>query len=134
MTDRQLDAAIAERVMGHEVRAVPDDEHRMLCVYHREWAYAGDKYIWWEREGYQPEVYIPHYSASIAAAMTVVEHMRGDKWCCINIHSDHAYIWRVSFIESEPANAAHEVTASAQGESLPRAICEAALAAVEAAR
>lgn len=112
LSDRELDALVAEKVMGLSV----------------EWVKAGDKsYIGTfisdgpvTLEGLH-KVSIPHYSTDIAAAWTVVERMRDDsKWNTFKL------VWntdgvRVSFRDDDNR---------VWGESAPRAICLAALKAV----
>lgn len=54
---RDIDALVA-RALRYEIRVC---ESFSIFAYHRQWVYEGEKYIWLERDGYQPEVYLPHY-------------------------------------------------------------------------
>lgn len=78
---------------------------------------------------------VPHYSTDIACAMQVFEKLRGSgEWCCLNIFSDFHYIYYVSltrFDLNEDEESPHEPTIKARDESLPLAICRAALAALK---
>lgn len=69
---------------------------------------------------------VPRYSSSVEAAMQVVQKMDEQKWCVwIISQSRKGPKWAVSFEakDSDEGNAA--------GDSLPEAICRAALSAIE---
>ena len=83
---------------------------------------------------------VPFYSTAAGAAFQIVEALR-PRMCCITIKSDHDFCWTVSMIKapdySQSAEAMmkakHEPCAVVDGEdSLPRAICLAALQALQA--
>jgi hypothetical protein len=75
----------------------------------------------------------PRYSSSIEAAMRVIDKLRqSGEWCCIEIKSDYHYVWWVALTPAEGSgNGPHKPTVARQDESLPVAICRAALAAIE---
>ena len=125
LSGRELDAAIAEKIMlWTNVRS------GCYTPIGQEW--CGD-----DPEGtggfYRTgRKIIPRYSERAEAAKQILEKIRqSGEFCCINIHSDHNYVWKVSLTRVESQNPAHGVAASATNESLETAICRAALAAME---
>lgn len=135
LVGRELDALIAERVFAHEIR-VFDEPVGMMFAYHRRWVYNGEKYIWWEREGYQPEVYLPHYSTLMVDTILVLDQMR-DKGFRLGVSPDSreqcsmcgseskSY---VVWFEKSSGDRAISNSMIAEAETLPEAICHAALA------
>jgi hypothetical protein len=130
LSDRELDAVVAEQVMGHEVRLNDQD---MLFAYHRRWVYSGEKYIWWKREGYQPEMYLPHYSTMMVDAILVLNQMHtkgftlgvnpdGYEGCAFCGSPPRSYV--VWFSSNDRDISDSQVI---EADSLPEAICRAAL-------
>ena len=74
----------------------------------------------------------PHYSTSISDAWEVVEKLR-HKCCCIIIDSDHHYVWDVQLrLDRHGSHTDEDWDVWVQSEeSLPFAICLAALKTVE---
>lgn len=108
---RELDALVAEKVLGLDVDRIPDS---FWCIGQDGTAFR-----------------IPDYSTDIAAAMMVWQHLRqSGRWCCLTIRSDYDLCWRVELVHD---NSAHDrPTIVLDGEdSLPLAICRAALLAAE---
>jgi hypothetical protein len=123
LSGAELDRAVAEHVMGwtRKPNGMMHGKAQEVFVDDRDNTYSIRCGC---AEDFNP-------SCDIEAAMQVVEKIRqSNEFCCINIHSDHNYVWRVSLIRVESQNASHGVTASATNESLPLAICRAALAAI----
>jgi len=72
---------------------------------------------------------IPPYSTDIAAAMRVFQHLRqSGRWCCLVIESDHHYVWGVHLTPAGDSDHL-PIIHSGSCESLPLAICRAALKA-----
>lgn len=76
-------------------------------------------------------------STNISHAMLVWDHLRGSgRWCCLDISSDYDFFYRIELRLSEPPpgydSPSHEPAVVTDDiESLPHAICLAALKAVE---
>lgn len=135
---RELDALVAEKVMGFKRFNQPPDY---------DGNYGGEPVLFPpgvvpEKSGWQwpPKGRVsmtsltPRYSTSIADAWQVVEKLRKEM-CCLKFYSDHDYIWECYGIkddDDEDHNNLCIVTYKiyAQSESLPHAICLAALKAV----
>lgn len=107
---RELDALVAERVMG-----ITKPEHFV------------PKNIW-----------LPHYSTSIEHAWAVVEKIADknilvgryyDKWVCSNVCSD---VWGCYFDEPKRYEQMNDHNFFEQADTAPHAICLAALKAIEA--
>lgn len=113
---RELDSEVAKKAMGLNVQFSN--------------ALGGDWVGTSIEEGYSR---VRPYSTDISAAMEVVEKMRkSGSWCCIEMKSDYHYVWWVGLRRAEShGNAEHKITVSADAESLPEAICRAALKAIE---
>jgi hypothetical protein len=109
MTDRVLDADVAEKVMGWTVELIVSGRDAF-----EEWR---DPQGW--RYGATP----PSYSSDIAAAWQVVEHMRTRGWR-FEIHELWEG-WRAIFVLRATYAEYQE-----RAESAPLAICRAALAAI----
>lgn len=113
MTDRALDALVAEKIFGGPQRNV--------------------QWYWWKNStpplAIDPPLYAgPHFSSDIAAAWQLIEHLaaQGVRWRLENlplVHMPHGSVFCLFVIDD--ANA----TAIAVG--TPRAISEAALAWVQ---
>lgn len=121
LSDRELDVQIAERLFGIKKIFKPSD-----YVAGRDALYGSDEPSWIP-SGKSPRTHmidatpIPCFSTDISAAMKVVEKMRELEyfpklWA--------AQMWNVEFWTDG------KFIASANEDSLPRAICEAALAAL----
>jgi len=122
MTDlkpgRELDALIAERVMGYK-RAHMDDP---------EINFAGD--IWLNPNGtkYLHTAALPEYSTSIEAAWEVVEKLH-ELGFFFDLHWDlNTSVWTTSFKKSSDIS---EPNFYSKEREAPHAICKAALKAVE---
>ncbi len=129
MDSRELDALIAEKVMGLTL-AVSDkawsDEDWLGSDYPTKsnvLAIVTDA----ERGSLVPmRRVIPPYSTDIAAAWLVVERMRGDFMLDLQ---DHIVYWSADFLRSRPGGIKQ---VAFQAPSAPLAICLAALKAVGA--
>lgn len=135
---RDLDVIIAEKIFNWEWWKSSATGRRSLFAPGRiprcpdEWfkeratgfeGLVGD----WDR------VKIPKFSTKIKPALKIVQVLREcSAWCCIDIHSDYHYVWTVRLTPAEGKDAEgyeHKPKISITDESLPMAICKAALAA-----
>ena len=122
MTDRELDVLVAEKVMGELMPSPPSDQDGDLAI-------AGSgrfspRGAWMVvsiyDEGDVPRWEPMPYSTDIAAAWKVVEKL--GIWVC---PSDNAHGWQAGwYYNTDPGD-----TAGSYGDTAPRAICLAALAA-----
>lgn len=96
MTDRKLDAEIAEKLFGLRRVVIGDDG-------------------------------APRYSQDIAAAMSVVERMSDLNYDVAMWHRDGATFWEAQFL-------CNGMIGDEDAETLPLAICKAALSALTAIR
>jgi hypothetical protein len=74
------------------------------------------------------------YSGNITSAMEVFEVLRNSgKWCCLDISSDHHYVWDIRLIKAhiEGSNDYHKPCVSVCDEDLAMAICRAAIKGLE---
>lgn len=114
MTNEQIDAAIAERVMGWKTGMRYGTE----C-----WFKDGEWYAW---------SFMPTYDAD--DMMMVVEKMAELGWGALminrNPHLRESYLWGVKF-ETVSGSIADYKRGETYADTLPRAVCEAALKAVE---
>ena len=111
LSDREIDAMVAERVLGwRRVVVMPD----------------GRTVGWIEGEVRE----LPHFSTDANAAMSVVEKVRQASGIDVFISSDcnDGGWWEVEFTDYKPKLEPNPI---AMNQSLPRAICLAALAATE---
>ena len=69
---------------------------------------------------------VPEFTTDIAAAFTVVEKMREDGWCFVDLTSYGDCTWRATFDTGSDSASASDVAPT-----LPLAICRAALRAKE---
>jgi hypothetical protein len=147
-TGRELDAAVAERVMGwvwmsriNEGSAwlFPPDSKDVDTgktgifgepIFTRSyWPYSHGSIVGplttYDGVSRKSESYEPHYSESIEAAMQVVEKMREQGWsfACTLYEGKLPY---ASFCKGTVAT-----SRNAEADSLPEAICRAALSAVD---
>lgn len=126
LSGRDLDFAVAERVMGFSWRLFPNGRS---LVPHETAPLAREDDPIHPNSGSQ----VPRYSELISDAMDVWERLRhSDRWCCLNIGSDYGYIWRLALtpaVESEDAE--HKATVYIEGVDLPETICRAALEAIK---
>jgi len=109
MTPRELDALVAEKVMGVEVSQPDGSSSGYLHI--REW---GEE--------------LPRYSSDIAAAWSVVEKLRGEEGFAIDltsVGSPTSWDWNVH-IEHPTDEAGYWLGTAKEA---PRAICLAALRA-----
>lgn len=112
MKDRELDALVAEKVMGWELIGIAPSGGRVVHSPRL-----------WEKE-------LPHYSSDIAAAWQVVEKMEKDGWesgC-----ETSKGIRRAWFAWDRRKRFSPKLPKFAEAEAIPRAICLAALKAVGA--
>ena len=127
---RKLDAEIAKTVFGYNVVGTKSGAKNSTHVY-----YTIEEPWWGDFAGdMQLMNAVPCYSTDIAAAMEVFQYLRDSgKWCCLNILSDYKYCWTVSLKEETIGtfNPPHRVVISVDDESLPVAICRAALKACD---
>jgi hypothetical protein len=119
---RLLDLQVAEKVFGYDrLTARVDPMNRNgEPQYHMGYPHGHD--------------FAPFYSIDIAAAFTIVEKMwptwQVEMVNCYKLHTlitDHVRIWYVRFIDNE--NDMNNW--SAEADSLPEAICQAALKSIE---
>ncbi len=115
---KQLDALIAERIMGLLVRPA----HDMEFTSEREWAYEGN-FVITSPEGYSPSL-CPSFSTDIAAAWQVIEKLTDyDPQLTQWGYEDGSVGWMCDFEGTE----AHAPTVAL-------AICLAALKVIDGAR
>lgn len=128
----ELDAAVAERVMGYRwwrtTLRYSTEVRRALChpeFKNDEWQLADGT----EEAFTGSNPFLPFYSTSWAAAMDVVAKMQADGWK-VEMTDDSCETimpWFVSFFRSDEK---HFEIHDSGAETLPEAICRAALAAV----
>lgn len=122
---RELDKLIAEKVMGLNVIKTEYNKgkHIVYSIGEPEyWDFAGDM---------QLSNPLPNYSEDLNAAMEVFQKLRDShKWCCLEIRSDYNYVWDVWLTKGSSEEHKPSILVKAQ-ESLPLAICLAALESVE---
>ena len=120
---RELDALIAEKVMGQDTRwlEVLHGEHRLVW-FKQNWGYGDD---------------VPHYSTRIQDAWLVVEKMTGDGFCPALIFDDNGS-WVMAFDgiqnlpeDDDPLITSFCIESKMIADTAPLAICLAALKAVE---
>lgn len=113
LTDRELDATVAEKVFGHEIGFQGKEPG---IVRHKV---EGDWETWSS---------LPRFSTDVSAAFLVVEEMRTKQGCAAVLCSpvDRGTKWDVTIGDHDRV-AFH---GQASDPSLPRAICLAALRAV----
>lgn len=72
----------------------------------------------------------PEYSRDVGATWEIIEKLRrtGD-YCCLELHSDHHCIYRMSLTLADLEDERHKPAFAANGETAPLAICRAALKA-----
>lgn len=117
-TGRDLDAAVAERVMGW--RRNPDYKNIEVPIL--------DMAFEWYVSGYGSND-LPRYSESIEAAMRVVEKMR-ELGRVVRMQAWRIGEWAVSFSKYTKPDYAMVETEWGYGDTLPEAICRAAYAAI----
>lgn len=151
MTDRELDALVAEKVMGLSVVGWAYYEYECLCEEtsfpgkERSPVYAemvdtplfdtherrvaevekGHGFLIGAWHSYECEVVAP-YSTDISAAWQVVERMRERGWA-VGVQQKHASEWQASFVIPK---AGKRWCAFAEDAAAARAICLAALRAL----
>lgn len=136
---RELDALVAEKVMGWKRWTCADFQFQKAVLYHSNPQYL----VTWRRDDSLPlcedQPSVPRYSTDIAAAWTVVEKMHEEGF---GVEIGHActpgYGWYATFVANaaqyehsedyEPATERMAVRAPAT----PLAICLAALKALDA--
>jgi hypothetical protein len=149
LTGRELDAAVAEEVMGREIFS-----REWPCIYFKSdetWEVAPEDYQTREprRWGGQPEIVwkfsavniygqpysslhrVPDYSTDIAAAWDVVEKIEALEYGKVRIDGSHYHGWHCSVCWG-PGNDGEGEAFGVPGATAPEAICRAALAAVRA--
>jgi hypothetical protein len=133
---REMDARVAEKVMGFDCKHVDDGEG--WCQFCGEEMIEYSQMYWDQNKWLQDRQSRPvetkcqglHYSTSIAAAWEIVEALR-QKYCCIKVYSDHAYIYECTIVK-DPDDDHDEPEIFTQADTAPLAICLAALKAVGA--
>jgi hypothetical protein len=71
-----------------------------------------------------------NYSTNIAHAWLVYEHLRtSGNWCCLNLHSDHHYIWRFT-LKCESDHEYNTNSVSVTAKTAPEAIVKVAILSV----
>ena|ERR1035437_8230779 len=141
---RELDAEVAKKVLGLEVVKTTRGKNKQRFCYT-----IGEPSYYDEAGEMKLDNPLPSYSEEIGPAMEVFEYLRkSHKWCCLKIRSDYCYNWEIVLTEAEPwptgkerfdgkgglvgvTPYAHVGKLMASSESLPEAICLAALKAVK---
>lgn len=124
-TGRELDALIAEKVMGLSLAHMPDARDSKSGVIVSEIS-DSDVYFWDGRErDWSP---IPNYSTDVAAAWEVVEKFKSKKIEFALIRD--VSIWQASFQWNDSFPYHWDCIEWVDGETAPHAICLAALKAV----
>lgn len=133
LAGRELDAAVAERVMGfhrhHSGVLLPNDDRLHLWYDDAMNAEAAKGELW---------LRVPRYSTDIAAAMEVVEKLANRfSFGCWRSRNDSelSWTWRIKFQPSILAPEPHQSKTQgmyyfAEATTLPEAICRAVLQAV----
>lgn len=120
---RDLDAAVAVRIMGWQRRTIETNTQQFVVV-PQDWTDFSGAH-WWGHDIYEQ---VPHYSTDIAAAWLVVEEMRTDGWDMTLVQT--------AAMRHEPWDCrlfiAEYKRAIGHGNTAPLAICRAALQAVGA--
>ena len=113
---RALDAMYARIVLGLEVKPHRADDTGHLHEFDHE---------------NQRSRCLRRYTESLDAVLPGLEKVRqSGKWCCINIHSDHHYLWEVTLIPHDSPD--HRPTITVQTEDhkeLPLIVAKALLLA-----
>ena len=112
---RELDALVAEKVMGWTLLPCPVHQPR-------ECSFGG------QAPGEREPAHIPPYSTSIAAAWEVVEHIKHDVSMYVN-HTD-AKKPTICVVIAEPKPYNGMMLPCGEADTAPLAICRAALKAV----
>ena len=108
---RELDALVAEKVMGY-IPSIPPDPEGML------------------RPGKEYPVVAPHYSTDIAAAWPLADIIR-KRWPAFQLHADAVYGWRFSSDDDYVSYDGSVIPdAEVYHDSMPLLLCLAALKAV----
>lgn len=125
LTDQQeLDNRVAVSVMGLRTELVAGEE--FAGPYYRVLDAAGLPVRVLYIPGSLGDMPVARYCASIIPAMEVMEKLReSGKFCCLNMQSDYHYMWDVTLTRASLTP--HEISIIATDESLPMAICLAAL-------
>lgn len=125
LSDAEIDVGVAEKVMGwtrkpRKGQLFPSSDSQ--DEYHWQWAPPGkDPETHWQK--------LPDYSTDIAAAFEVVEKMR-DLGCDVDIYALVDGVKKVNAVEISK-DGSSEIIGSSGTVSIPRAICEAALSALD---
>lgn len=146
---RALDAEIHICVMGHpaECRLVGDGETLETALHcepaNAAWRVKSDADQYWDRwspDGAERIVIAPRYTTDLAAAMQVVEKfidmggrvsLRGMRFAVDGLADDYKPGWRVNFyLFRRDVPPGTKFSFDTEEESLPLAICRAALAAI----
>jgi hypothetical protein len=130
---RELDALIAEKVMGKRIHKVPTETHIWRTDLDRYDVTSGDD-ICFADEGPMGREPVPDYSSDIAAAWEVVEKLIADGYMfSVGSETDalpyFAQCWKTG---GKPCNLGHDHIHTIQefAQTAPLAICLVALKAV----
>ena len=113
MTDRELDFAVAEHILGWKPHLTTKDELVYTHEPSRTWSVTGD--------------HVPRSSTDPRRAIAVIDAMDERGWNCLieNVHKTDEPRWSAHFLRSGiPSMTAH-------AETMPKAVCLAALRAHE---
>ena len=120
---RELDAKVAEKVMGLEVFTSRQDWMQKGMPHIAEWAESVIYPAFWHPK-FELATVVDPYSTDIKAAWEVVEKLGEDGWI-VTLHRDFKWYCDLTwFTEDDTAST------SVEANTLPEAICKAALAAV----
>lgn len=125
---RELDAEVAERVMGIALTRAPLIPRSVSASS----VFTDDGADAW-RQAYPDSIAVSvlrYYSTDISAAMEVVEKLREQKWDIQMSSDDESLTWQVMLDARTVTD--RLLLAEHKSDSLPEAICRAALKAVEA--
>ncbi len=123
MTDRELDAMIAEKVMGAVWQNITPKGRKKVLAFPKDRPMAstdGAEIIYYGMNGSN----LPHYSTSIAAAWEVVEKMRALDFVVFEMSVDGTDDWHARFGKTWPP-----IEDEGFSKKPAEAICLAALAA-----
>ena len=135
---RELDALVAEKVMGFVAAHIDTDES--VKRWHSDEWFAGDADLIAEIRQYRgagiySDHLLPHYSTDIAAAWQVVERMTATHRASVH-HYPHVNNWWQCVLDIRdnklrfPVERSHDGDEYANAPTAPHAICLAALKAV----
>jgi len=121
---RELDAKVAEKVMGLEVYRSRQDWMQKGMPHIAEWAETVFYPAYWHPE-YELATVVSNYSTDIKASFEVVEKLGEDGWI-VTLHRDLKWFCDLVWFTADDTT----WLPTTEADTLPEAICKAALKAV----